>query len=302
MKENNTISKGLSWAFTLNLLFAIIELIGGFLTNSTAIITDAFHDFMDAAAIGAALYMDKYSKKSASENFSFGYKRFSLLSGILLSSALLIGASFMVYHAITSFQIIKPVNSTGMFLLALLGIAINGFAFFKIKNEGSDESHHHAHGHSHTHAHASHTKNANSKAVMLHLLEDVLGWVAVLVGSAIMYFTHWYWIDALLTLLIALFIAYNAVTNLYSTFKILLQATPDGINLAALKANISNIIGVEETLDVKIWSIDGNTHVANVRVVIADLNTYENVQSQIRSKLENLKISEVYVQIDLEKN
>lgn len=287
MEEQHTVSKGLTWAFFLNLFFAVIELVGGFLTNSTAIITDAFHDFMDAAAIGVAVYMEKYSNKAPSQTFTFGYKRFSLLSGILLSTVLLIGALFMSYHALTSFQDIKPVNSTGMFLLALLGIAINGFAFFKIKNEGSNESHHHAHGHSHTHAHASHTKNANSKAVMLHLLEDVLGWVAVLVGSAIMYFTHWYWIDALLTLLIALFIAYNAVTNLYSTFKILLQATPDGINLTELKANISNIIGVVETLDVKIWSIDGNTHVANVKIKINDVQQYQSVQHHIKNLLAN---------------
>src|SRR5690606_37745461 len=209
---------GLSLAFFLNLFFAIIELIGGILTNSTAIIADAFHDFMDAVAIGMAVYMDRFSRKPKSSSYSYGYRRFSLLSAIIMSVILLVGAVFMVVQAIQSFNTVKEVNSVGMFGLAVLGITINGFAFLKIK-KGGKATHHHAHSH---HLHG--TADANTTAVMLHLLEDVLGWIAVLIGAIIIYFTDWYWIDGLLTIGIALFIGFNAIKNLWNTFKILLQA------------------------------------------------------------------------------
>ena len=279
MKKETTLSKGLSWAFFLNLLFAVIELIGGYATNSTAIITDAFHDFMDAAAIGVAVYMDRYSKKPASDTYHFGYRRFALLSALVLSTILLVGAAFMMYHALQAFGIKKEVNSLGMLGLAVLGIAINGFAFLRIKK--GDEPHDHSHAHAHNHA----ATDANSKAVMLHLLEDVLGWVAVLIGAIIMYFTKWYWIDPLLTLLIALFIAYNAVTNLWSTFKILLQAAPKTINVNALKKDVTEIIGVKETVSVKIWSIDGIENIATVQVRIPEIQHYQEIQKQIKALL-----------------
>src|SRR5690606_29460863 len=134
-----------------------------------------------------------------------------------------IGAIVMIFNGITSFSVIKEVHSSGMFVLALLGIAVNGFAFIKIKN--GNVSHHHTHNHTHA------LHDANTKAIMLHLLEDVLGWVAVLTGAVVMYFTQWFWIDGLLTIVIALFIGYNAIKNLWQTFTVLLQAIPFSVNI-----------------------------------------------------------------------
>ncbi|MEH6657061.1 cation diffusion facilitator family transporter [Leeuwenhoekiella marinoflava] len=196
---------GLSLAFWLNLIFAVIEVVGGILTNSTAIIADAFHDFIDAIAIGIAVLFEKISGKKRSSNYSYGYKRFSLLSALGLSLFLLIGAVFMIKSGIESFIQPKEVNSIGMLWLAVLGVSINGFAFLRIKSGNGEHRHHHSQGHSHNH---------NNKAIMLHLLEDVLGWVAVLIGAAVIYFTGWNWVDGLLTIGIAAFISYNATKNL----------------------------------------------------------------------------------------
>src|SRR5690606_4153755 len=135
-------------------------------------------------------------------------------------------------HAVQSFDSVKEVNSIGMFGLAVLGIAINGFAFLKIK-KGGTATHHHAHSHG--------TTDANSTAVMLHLLEDVLGWIAVLIGSIIIYFTGWYWIDGGLTIAIALFIGFNAIKNLWNTFKILLQAVPEGIAIENIRKKLEDL-------------------------------------------------------------
>lgn len=131
--EHKTDKNGLTLAFWLNLLFAIIEVVGGIFTNSTAIIADAFHDFMDAIAIGVAVLFEKISGKKRSSNFSYGYKRFSLLSALGLSLFLLIGAVFMIISGIESFIQPKEVNSVGMLWLAVLGVSINGFAFLRIK-------------------------------------------------------------------------------------------------------------------------------------------------------------------------
>ena len=285
-------SKGLSLAFFLNLFFAVIELIGGILTNSTAIIADAFHDFMDAVAIGLAVYMDKFSRKPKSSSFSYGYRRFSLLSAIIMSVILLIGAVFMIVHAIQSFDVVKEVNSIGMFGLAVLGIAINGFAFLRIKREGTI-AYHHAHSHE--------TGDANSTAVMLHLLEDVLGWVAVLVGAVVIYFTQWYWIDGVLTIGIALFISYNAFRNLWNTFKILLQAVPEGIPVEILREEIENLPEINAIEELFVWTMDGQNHIATIEIKTEDFPLSEDRKrliNEIKSLFDGYHIHQVTIQIN----
>lgn len=272
---------GLSLAFWLNLLFSIIELIGGFFTNSTAIIADAFHDFIDAVAIGLAVWMEKVSTKKRTPGFSYGYKRFSLLSAVGMSVFLLVGMVLMLISAVKSFFQPEEVNSVGMLWLALLGILINGFAFWRIKQSG--EHAHHAHSHSHSHAHGS---DFNSKAIMLHLLEDVMGWVAVLAGAVVMYFTNWYWIDGVLTIAIALFIGFNAVKNLINTMKVILQSTPDNVNVEKMIAELSDIKGVENIHDVHVWSMDGNYNVGSLHAVVNVSD--ENEESVILESISQL--------------
>lgn len=249
-------AKGITLAFWLNLLFSIIELFGGFLTNSAAIIADAFHDFMDAVAIGTAVLLEKLSRKKRSATFTYGYGRFSLLSALCMSVLLLVGAVVMCYSAYQSFLQPKEVNSSGMLWLAVLGVCINGFAFLKIKKSNGTHTHH---GHNHSH---------NSKAIMLHLLEDVLGWIAVLIGVVIIYYTKWYWIDGVLTVAIAIFIAYNASKNLIQTLKILLQSAPSNVDLIGLSADLKNIKGVENIHDLHVWTLDGNYNIGSLHAVV----------------------------------
>src|SRR5690606_20991746 len=157
--------------------------------------------------------------------------------------------------------------------------------------ENNEENHHHTHNH-------PTKKDANSKAIMLHLLEDVLGWVAVLVGAAIMYFTQWYWIDSVLTIGIALFITYNAITNLVQTFKILLQKVPDDIFIDTITSEIKGIEGIDVIKDIKIWSIDGISHVANIKIKISSNEVYITIQNTIRELLiEKFNITESTIEI-----
>lgn len=246
-------------AFWLNFLFAIIEIAGGILTNSFAILSDAIHDLGDTAAIGLSFVLEKVSHKKRDKNFSYGYKRVSLLAGLLSTIILLTGSSFMIYGAIH--RLLEPgaVNSAGMFLIAILGVAVNGFAFLRL-NVGD---------------------KANIKAVRLHLLEDVLGWVAVIVGSVVIYFTGYTWIDPLLSLGISAYILYNAVLNLSSFAKIFLQGMPSGVVEEDIKKELAAIPGVESLHDLHIWSMDGTYNIMSVHLVVKEELSREEI-SRIR--------------------
>ncbi|MCE7057961.1 cation diffusion facilitator family transporter [Algoriphagus sp. AGSA1] len=290
--HNHSDRKDLSLAFWLNVLFSVIEVVGGILTNSTAILADAFHDFADAIAIGLAVLLEKLSGKKRTPKFSYGYKRFSLLSAIGMSLFLLIGAVFMCISAYHTFINPQIVDGKGMLFLAILGVAVNGFAFLRIKKPNG---HSHHHGHSH-----SHDTDFNRKAIMLHLLEDVLGWVAVLIGAVVIYFTGWYWVDGVLAIAIAIFIGYNATKNLISTMKILMQSVPANVDVARLSDELLQIPYVENIHDLHIWTLEGSYHVGSLHAVVhaIDKNRDVDILPSILKVMEKYKILHPTIQIE----
>ena len=251
-------TKNLAVAFWLNLSFSIIELIGGLYTNSMAIISDAVHDIGDAAGIGSAFFFEKLSAKSRDKNFSYGYKRFSTLSALITSIILIVGALWIVVEAIPRLFNPEQVNSTGMLGLAILGIAFNGFAVFKL---GGNQN------------------SLNQKAVRLHLVEDLLGWIAVLVGSIFIYFFNWLILDPILSLAIALYISINAFKNLKSVSGIFLQGIPENINLKHIEQEILSLEEVTEVHDFHLWSMDGEYNILTLHAVVDESKTVEELKS-----------------------
>ena len=246
--HHNTFSKGIQWAFFLNLSFTIIEIGGGFYTNSMAILSDALHDLGDTLAIGLAWYFEKFSKKKRDGHFTYGYKRFSLAAAIINSIILLIGSLFIIYETIPRLLHPEKVLPEGMLLLALLGIAANGAAVLVLKS-----------GHS-----------ANEKTVRLHLMEDVLGWIAVLLGSIIMIVWEVPVIDPILSLLIALYILINAYKNLKEFLSVILQGIPNHIDIHQLEEELKRIHQVCTVHDIHLWSLDGNYHIMSLHLVVKD--------------------------------
>ena len=249
--------KNLKVAFVLNFAFTLIEAVGGFLTNSIAILSDALHDFGDTLAIGLSWYFQKLSGKSRSQKYSYGYKRLSLVSALISAIILLVGSIFIVYKAIP--RLINPeiVHVKGMFAIAILGVLINGLAVLRLKK-----------GHS-----------SNERVVMLHLLEDVMGWFAVLLGSIIMYFFNWPIIDPILSIGIAIFILWNAFKNIKEFIRLFLQGIPENIDIDSINKKIYEIPNVESVHDVHIWSMDGEYNVLSAHlVIIDDLNTKEIIE------------------------
>ncbi len=250
--------KNMRVALFLNLAFTIIEFIGGFLTNSVAVLSDAVHDLGDSIAIIAAIILEKQSSGGRSPLFSYGKRRFSVLAALITSIVLIVGSLFILSAVISRFYNPQVVNAGGVLLLAILGLAFNGAAVIRLR-KGKPGS-------------------LNQKAIMLHLMEDALGWVAVLAGSIIMYFTEWYWIDPLLSLGITAFIIYNAGKTMIATLKIMLQAVPETFDQDAIKETLQNIPDVVSVHDLHCWTIDGERNVLTVHIVTEPLIAPEDLE------------------------
>lgn len=266
-------------AFFLNLGFTILELIGGVWINSVAIMSDALHDLGDSLSLGLAWYFEKLSKKGSDQNFSYGYKRFSLLGAVVNSIVLLVGSFIILSEAIPRLWNPEEVNAPGMIGFALLGIVVNGAAVLRLKQGSS----------------------INERVVRLHLLEDVLGWAAVLVGGIILYFFNIPVIDPLLSVGITLFVLYNVVKNLRQSIKILLQGTPADIDLKAVQHKLEQLQEVKAVHHLHIWTLDGAYNVLTLHAVIDEnlpLQQAEDVKQQIRVAMAGMNVQHVTVELE----
>lgn len=258
-------SGNLKLAFFLNLGFTIVELIGGIYVNSVAILSDAIHDLGDSLSLGLAWGLDIKSKQKANDNFSFGYGRFSLLGALINGLVLIIGSIFIVKEAIERLYNPEPSNATGMILFALVGVAVNGYAAWKV----------------------SHGSSQNEKVISWHLMEDVLGWVAVLIAGILLYFFDIPWIDPVLSLAISTFILWNVVRNLKETIYIFLQAVPSNISLDKIKSDILSQPNVESLHHVHIWSLEGANHVFTAHIKLKEINDLQEL-SETKSQVQKI--------------
>lgn len=273
-------SSNLKLAFFLNLGFTILELIGGFYVNSVAILSDAIHDLGDSLSLGLAWILDKKSKQKANDNFSFGYGRFSLLGALINGLVLIVGSVFVVREAIQRLLEPEPSDATGMILFAIVGVAVNGYAAWKV----------------------SHGASQNEKVISWHLIEDVLGWVAVLIAGVLLYFFDIPWIDPVLSLAIAVFILWNVFRNLKDTLYIFLQAVPAGISLEKIKSDILSQPKVDSLHHVHIWSLEGANHVftAHIRLKeIQDLTELTATKSTVQKILKSYPLGHFTIEWEL---
>lgn len=275
------IVKNMRVALALNITFTIIEFIGGILTNSVAILSDAIHDLGDSMAIALALVLEKQSTKGRTSNFTYGKRRFSTLAALITSLILVVGSIIIVYHAVPRFFNPQEVHVTGVLWLALLGLAFNGAAVLRLRKDSKN--------------------SLSQRAVMLHLMEDALGWLAVMVGGIVMYFTSWYWIDPLLSLGIAAFIMFNAVKNIGSSMKIFLQAKPVDIDQQELTTSLLEIPNVVEVHDMHIWTVDGEYTVLTSHIVVnvnCDLSALKEVKAKAMEVMKTFDIKHPTLQIE----
>ncbi len=269
--HSNTAGGNLKVAFFLNLGFSILEMVGGLFTNSVAILSDALHDLGDSLSLGLSWYLEKKSGRKANQNFTFGYRRFSLLGALINSLVLVAGSFFIVVEAVKRIQDPEPSDARGMIIFALIGIAVNGYAAWRLTSG----------------------KSLNEKVVSWHLLEDVLGWVAVLIVAVVLLFYNILWLDPALSLAITVFILFNVGKRLKETIFVFLQGKPEGVDLNAIQDKILKIPNVKSLHHTHLWTLDGEHHVftthirlQNIRHFSEIIHVKEEVKKMLREEYE----------------
>lgn len=239
-------SKGLGVAFLLNLGFTVFEIIGGLLTNSVAILSDAVHDAGDSASLGLAWYLQRIASRESDTNFTYGYKRFSALGALITGLLLVAGLGFVLFNAIPRLAYPQPVHGAGMMGIAVVGIIFNGAAAWRLRGGTS----------------------LNERVAAWHLLEDVLGWVAVLVGSVFVIVWNLPIVDPILSILISLFVLWNVLKNLKQVLAVFLQRAPPGFNTTQFIQSIEAFPKVKGVHHIHVWTLDGEHHVLTTHIVM----------------------------------
>lgn len=263
-------------AFILNLLFSIFEFIGGVVTGSVAIVSDAVHDVGDAASIGVSYFLEKKSRQRPNDRYTYGYVRYSIMGGLITTLILLVSSVVMIYNAVGRMFSPAEINYNGMIVFAAVGVCINSCAAFFTRE-----------GHS-----------VNQKAVNLHMLEDVLGWITVLIGAVVMRFTDTVLIDPLMSIGVSVFIFMNAAKNLKEIVNLFLVKAPDNLAVETLKQQLEGIDGVREVYHIHLWSVDGVHHCATLHMVVQP--DAHSIKESVRALLREHGVIHVTIEIDSE--
>ena len=272
-------SNNIKVAFFLNFAFTILEIIGGLYVNSIAIISDAIHDLGDTISLGTSWYLEEKSYKKSNKKFSFGYKRFSLLGALINSIILIIGSLYVITEAVG--RILEPehTDAKGMIFFAVIGVLVNGYAAWKLSSG----------------------KTMNEKVASWHLVEDVLGWVAVLVVGIILNFKDIHYLDPALSLLITAYILWNVVIRLKQTLFIFLQGVPEDLDINEIESKILNIDFVNSIHHMHIWSLEGEHNVFTAHIKIDDnssLNNFKKVKFDVKDILKEYKFEHYTVEVE----
>jgi cobalt-zinc-cadmium efflux system protein len=267
----------LKTAFFLNFGFTILEIAGGLWTNSTAIIADAVHDLGDSLSLGLAWFLNRYAQKGPTHRYSYGYRRYSLLGALINTIILIVGGIIVLFQAVPRLLDPETTHAPGMIGLAVVGILVNGLAAFRLRGD----------------------KSANVKVAGWHLLEDLLGWIAVLIVSVILLFTDLYILDPILSILITLYVMVNMIRSLKQTFGLFLQAVPSEVDIREIEAKLQAIDGVHSTHHTHIWSLDGEQHVLTTHLVVDKEAAKEDIL-QIKKKVTDLAEAQDFEHVTIE--
>lgn len=263
-------------AFLLNLFFSIFEIIGGIITGSYAILSDAIHDFCDAVSIGISYLCEKGSKKRPNHQYTFGYVRYSVLGAFFTTIMLLIGSSTVIYHAIEHLFTSSEIDYNGMIIFAIIGFVVNLLAAL-ITRKG---------------------ESLNQKAVSIHMLEDVLGWCTVLIGAIIMRFTGWSIIDPIISIIYSIWILFESIKSLKKMIDLFLLKAPDKLDSDFIEQELKKIPGIQSVHHIHSWSIDGMKNCVSVHLVVC--GDFAKIKNNARLVLQSHGIEHITLETELE--
>ncbi len=251
MKKYNEAKKQLIFALVLNGVFTIVELIGGLLSNSLALLSDAMHDFTDTIALSLSLYANKKAQQKPTKTKTFGYQRSTIIAA-LMNAIVLIALTFFIFYKAYQ-KIINPEEVNGMliFIIAIFGIIFNGaivLKMFKTKD-----------------------KDLNVKSVFWHLMEDLLGWTGVLIAGIVIIFTGWHLIDPIVSIIIGLIVIHGAYGILKEALDIFMLAVSEGVDIDDVIKEIKKIPQVKGAHDIHIWTIGSDYYALSGHLLVKDM-------------------------------
>ena len=263
-------------AFFLNLTYAIVEFIAGGVFGSSAVLADSVHDLGDAIAIGISAFLETISNREEDNQYTLGYKRFSLLGALLIAIILMTGSVLVILENVTKILHPQPVNDEGILWLGIIAVSINVLASLVV-GKG---------------------KTKNESILSLHFLEDTLGWLAVILMAIILRFTDWYILDPLLSLVISIFILTKAIPRFWSALKIFLDAVPEGLETGDLEKNLDALTNVKSVNQLSIWSMDGLENNAIIHLCLEDWGQMTETKNQVRQLLEERGVQNITIEVD----
>ncbi len=220
----------------LNILITIAQVVGGIISGSLALLSDALHNFSDVLSLLISYGATLLSRKEASTNRTFGYKRAEIIAAFVNSATLIVVAIILIIEAVKRINSPEEIGSNLVIGLSFLGILANGFSVLLLKND----------------AH----RNMNMKSAYLHLLTDMMASVAVMIGGLLMKFFQWYWVDPVLTILIAIYLIYMGYDLLKSSTRVLMLFTPDTLEVRQIVDTINELDGIKNVHHVHIWQLN----------------------------------------------
>ena len=263
-------------AFFLNLTYAIVEFIAGGVFGSSAVLADSVHDLGDAIAIGISAFLETISNREEDNQYTLGYKRFSLLGALVTAIILMTGSVLVILENVTKILNPQPVNDEGILWLGIIAITINVLASLVV-GKG---------------------KTKNESILSLHFLEDTLGWLAVILMAIVLRFTNWYILDPLLSLVISFFILSKALPRFWSTVKIFLDAVPEGIDIKQVKSGLERLDNVASLNQLNLWTMDGLEKNAIVHLCLEDWEQMTETKNQVRQLLEERGVQNITIEVD----
>ncbi|CAD6517433.1 cation diffusion facilitator family transporter [Paraburkholderia metrosideri] len=277
-----TDQRRIGWAFMIIAVFMVVEVIGGVLSGSLALLADAGHMVSDAAALGFSWIAIHYGRRPATADLSYGYKRLEILAAFVNGCALFVIAAWIVFEAIQRFA--SPVQVAGktMLIVAFVGLAANIAAFLVL--------------------HGGNRENLNVRGAWLHVLGDMLGSFAAIVAAGVILLIGWTPIDPILSIFVAVIILKSAWGIVKSSAHILLEGTPQGMNLADIKSDLEqNVAEVSDAHHIHAWSITSEQHLVTLHVHPTPGTVSRDVVTAVQRRLsERFSIEHVTVQVEEE--
>ncbi|AWM13355.1 cation transporter [Epilithonimonas vandammei] len=275
--------KTLTISLVIITTYMVVEVVGGFLTNSLALLADAGHMLSDAISLFIALMAFKFSSKIADYSKTYGYKRFEILAAVINGATLILISVYIIYEAIERFQSPPEIQSGGMLIVAIVGLLVNVLVAW-IMMRGADVK-----------------ENLNMRGAYLHVISDMLGSVGAIIAALLIMFFGWGWADPLASVIVSILVLRSGYLVTKSSVHVLMEGTPENVEVDKVNEKILKTDGIKSIHDLHIWTITSGLNALTCHAVVNEKMTIEESEILLRKvehELEHMNIHHVTIQLE----